>query len=242
MNKAPLLFSILGEPVRWQIVQALLESDWLIQEIGRQVKQPLNLLSYHLDKLRAAGLITERRSSLDGRATYCSLDVSRLTELYADAGRELRLPAGRPVADADRGLRVLFLCTHNAARSQMAEGLLREAVQGRWRVASAGSQPGGVHPLAVETLARRGIDIGQQTSKDPAALEIREFDVVISLCDRVRAERIRFPNRPRRAHWSLPDPLAAPRRTQPRAFRETADRLTQRIQWFLNRERFSALA
>jgi len=58
---------------------------------------------------------------------------------------------------------------------------------------------------------------------------------VISLCDRVRAERIVFPNRPRRAHWSLPDPLASPKRAQPRVFRETADGLARRMGWLLRR-------
>lgn len=238
MEKPPILFTLLGEPLRWRIVRALVRSDWLIQELAGQLKQPLNLVSYHLRRLREAGLITERRSSLDGRATYCSLDVTRLADLYRAAGQALD-PALllKPNRPQTRQLRVLFLCTHNAARSQMAEGLLRDAIGGRWLVASAGSQPSGVHPLAIKTLAQRGIDIRHQTSKDPAALDVREYDVVISLCDRVRAERIRFPNRPQRAHWSLPDPLGAPRRMQAKVFRQTADDLAQRIQWFLERER-----
>ncbi len=228
---------LLGEPIRWRLIQALAESDRLIQELARQVGQPLNLVSYHLRQLREAGLITERRSSLDARATYCSLDLDRLADLYRSAGRALhptlvtQFDGTRPV----HPLRVLFLCTHNAARSQMAEGLLREAVAGRWFVASAGSQPGGVHPLAVSTLADRGVDIRAQMSKDPDQLVVREYDLVISLCDRVRAERIVFPNRPRRAHWSLPDPLASPKRAQPRVFRETADGLARRIGWLLRR-------
>ena len=237
MTKPPKLFTLLGEPVRWQIVQVLAEGDLMIQEIARRLDQPLNLLSYHLRSLRAAGLIAERRSSLDGRATYCSLNVSRLTELTAAAGQALLPVAILRDGSRAKALRVLFLCTHNAARSQMAEGLLRDAVQGRWLVASAGSHPSGVHPLAIDTLARRGIDIRGQSSKDPSALEHREYDIVISLCDRVRAEHITFPNRPRRIHWSLPDPLAAAPRAQGQAFRQTADRLAQRIEWFLARER-----
>lgn len=232
MNKIPLLFTLLGEPVRWRVVKALADSDLTIRELARRVGQPLNLMSYHLGLLRDAGLVATRRSSLDGRATYCSLEVGRLTALYAAAGQALHPALGRPGIEADRPLRVLFLCTHNAARSQMAEGLLRALAPG-WAVASAGSAPSGVHELAVTTLARRGIDIGRQTSKDVTALGGREFDVVISLCDRVRGERVRLSGRPRRAHWSLPDPLDEPRRAQPKAFRETAAALDKRLRWFL---------
>jgi len=241
MKKPPVLFPLLAEPVRWHMVLALAESDWLIQELARRVRQPLNLVSYHLRLLREAGVIHERRSSLDGRATYCSLDLDRLSALYRAAGQALH-PAPHPAltalpaASATRPtLRVLFLCTHNAARSQMAEGLFRAAVRGRWLVASAGSHPSGVHPFAVKTMAERGVDIAGQTSKDLESLSVRDYDIVISLCDRVRAEPLTLANRPRRAHWSLPDPLGESRRTQPRAFRETADGLARRICWFLER-------
>ncbi len=240
MSAPPLVFSLLSEPVRWQLVTALGQGDWMIQELATQLRQPLNLVSYHVSKLKAAGLVRERRSSLDGRARYCSLDLRRLEDLYADAGRALpgrghgqlqrrlqrRMETGRP-------LRVLFLCTHNAARSQMAEALLRDAVGGRWVVQSAGSQPAGVHPLAVKTLARRQIDIHQHTSKTVAALGPGAFDLVITLCDRVRAEPIRLTGRPLRQHWSLPDPLARPRRAQPEAFAQTADALAERIDWLV---------
>ena len=229
----PPLFTLLGEPIRWQLVQTLAESDRTIQELSEQVGQPLNLLSYHLRLLREVHLVNQRRSSLDGRATYCSLDGMRLNELYEGASQALFAFRVRRAATTQRPVRVLFLCTHNAARSQLAEGLLREAVQGHWLVASAGSDPRGVHPLAIATLAQRGVDIQSQSSKDVNALEAREYDFVITLCDRVRAEKISWPNRPRRAHWSLPDPLAVPQREQPKAFRDTADALTRRIRWFL---------
>lgn len=230
----PPLFTLLGEPVRWRIIQTLALSDWTIRELAQQVKQPLNLLSYHLRLLREAHLIDQHRSRQDSRATYCSLNVARLAELYERAGVALHPSLRRRTVQVRQPFSVLFLCTHNAARSQMAEGLLREAVQGRWRVESAGSRPSGVHPLAIATLADRGIDIRHQTSKDLTVLSSVNFDVVISLCDFVRAEAFPFANRPWRMHWSLPDPLETPKRSQKRAFRETADRLAQRIGWFLS--------
>lgn len=236
MQLPPLLFSLLSEPVRWQLVTALGQGDWLLHELATRLRLPANLVSYHVSKLKAAELVRERRSSLDGRARYFSLDLRRLDDLYT--GAEHALP-GRGLVqlqrrrDAGRSLRVLFLCTHNAARSQLAEALLRDAVRGRWVVQSAGSHPAGVHPLAVATLAQRQIDIHQQTSKTVAALGPGAFDLVITLCDRVRAEPIRLTGRPLRQHWSLPDPLAKPRRAQPKAFAQTADALTERIGWLL---------
>lgn len=217
------------------MVQSLVKSDLQIRELAQQVHKPLNLVSYHLRLLREAGVIQMRRSSLDGRATYCTLDLDRIRALYGAAGQALHPSLVTSLAGELGPLRVLFLCTHNAARSQMAEGLLRAAVDDRWLIASAGSKPGGVHPLAVSTLASRGVDIRAQRSKDPSQLPVQTYDLVITLCDRVRAERIRLPHHPQRAHWSLPDPLASPRRTQPRAFRETADQLSQRIGWLLQR-------
>jgi protein-tyrosine-phosphatase len=245
MQSPPLLFSLLSEPVRWQLVTALGLGDWMIQELATRLCQPINLVSYHVAKLKAAGLVRERRSSLDGRARYCSLNLRRLEDLYASAGQAL---PGRGLAPLQRRLQarmetgqslcVLFLCTHNAARSQMAEALLRDAVRGRWVVQSAGSQPAGVHPLAVTTLAQRQIDIHQHTSKTVTALGPGMFDLVITLCDRVRAEPIRLTGRPLRQHWSLPDPLARPRRAQPKAFSQTADTLAERIGWLLRGTEF----
>lgn len=229
----PSLFVLLAEPIRWSLVQALTGSDLQVHELARAVHKPLNLVSYHLRLLREAGVVQMRRSSLDGRATYCTVDQDRLRQLYVAAGRALCPPLGVASPTGAKPLRVLFLCTHNAARSQMAEGLLRAAVDRRWRVASAGSEPSTVHRLAISTLADRGIDISAQRSKDPSQLRIQAYDLVITLCDRVRAERIRFSNHPRRAHWSLPDPLTSPHQSQPRAFRETADQLGRRIGWLL---------
>ncbi len=217
------------------MVHSLLRSDLQIQELAQHVWKPLNLVSYHLRLLREAGVVLVRRSSLDRRATYCALDLDRVRALYGAAGQALHPSLIAPAVAEARPLRVLFLCTHNAARSQMAEGLLRMAVDERWLIASAGSEPSGVHPLAVSTLASRGVDIRAQRSKAPSELPMRTFDLVITLCDRVRAEQIRFPHHPQRAHWSLPDPLASPRRAQARVFAETADQLSRRIGWLVQR-------
>ena len=82
-----------------------------------------------------------------------------------------------------RGTKVLFLCTNNSARSQMAEGLLRTYGQDRFEVYSAGSIPTRVHPLAIKAMSEIGIDISGQRSKSILDLDDIEFDCVVSLCD-----------------------------------------------------------
>jgi arsenate reductase len=108
-----------------------------------------------------------------------------------------------------RRLRVLFLCTHNSARSQMAEGLLRQYAGDQIEVASAGTEPGGVHPLAVRAMQEIGIDISDARSKSVEEFLDQHFDYVITLCDQANETCPYFPGDPERIHWSFPDPSAA---------------------------------
>src|SRR5947209_10221683 len=104
---------------------------------------------------------------------------------------------------------VLILCTGNSARSQMAEGLLREIGGGRFEVYSAGTHPSGVRPEAVEAMREIGIDIVGQRSKSVDEFAGREFDYVITVCDNAREECPVFPGRTERVHWSFDDPAEA---------------------------------
>jgi arsenate reductase (thioredoxin) len=130
--------------------------------------------------------------------------------------------------------RILFLCTGNSARSQMAEGLARALGGGRVEVWSAGIAPKGVHPLAVRAMAERGIDISGQSSKDLSAVP-RDPDVVITLCDNAADRCPAFPGRVRRIHWSLPDPAAVSGTEEEklRAFRESRAEIEARLAAFL---------
>jgi arsenate reductase len=105
--------------------------------------------------------------------------------------------------------RVLFLCTHNSARSQMAEGFLRELGTGRFDVASAGTEARGLNPLAVQAMAEAGIDISLQESKTLDRYVDEAFDLVITVCDEANEACPYFPNARERRHWSFPDPSAA---------------------------------
>ena len=135
--------------------------------------------------------------------------------------------------------RILFLCTGNSARSQMAEGLARALGGDRVEVWSAGIEPKGVHPLAVRAMAERGIDIARQSSKDLSAVPA-DPDVVITLCDNAADRCPAFPGRVQRVHWSLPDPAAVAGSEDERmtAFRVVRSEIESRLTGFL-RERGS---
>jgi protein-tyrosine-phosphatase len=126
---------------------------------------------------------------------------------------------------------VLFLCTGNSARSQMAEALAEHMSAGAVRASSAGSHPKPLHPNAVRVMGERGIDLAGCRSKHLGEFTGRRFDYVISLCDRVREVCPEFPGTPQAIHWSIRDPAREPgteEQTLP-AFERTAAELETRI-------------
>jgi arsenate reductase len=129
-------------------------------------------------------------------------------------------------------IRILVLCSGNAARSQIAEGLFRAHGQGTVEIHSAGTQPAGfVHPLAIRTMLERGIDISQQKSKSLRYYENQRFDYVITVCDDAQLECPLFPGAYEQLHWSTPDPsfFPGPESEQLDAFRRTIDSLSSHI-------------
>ena len=128
--------------------------------------------------------------------------------------------------------RVLFLCTHNSARSQMAEGFLRELGAGRFDVASAGTEARGLNPLAVQAMAEEGIDISLQESKTLDRYTSEPFDLVITVCDEANEACPYFPNAKERRQWSFPDPSAVQGDDETRfaAFRVVRDAVRERIE------------
>jgi ArsR family transcriptional regulator, arsenate/arsenite/antimonite-responsive transcriptional repressor / arsenate reductase (thioredoxin) len=131
--------------------------------------------------------------------------------------------------------RVLFLCTGNSARSQMAEALCEQLSDGAVRAVSAGSHPKPLHGNAVRVMRQRGIDIAGRPSKHLGEFDEERFDYVISLCDRVREVCPEFPGAPELIHWSIPDPAREPgsdEETLP-AFERTATELCARIGFLL---------
>ena len=106
-------------------------------------------------------------------------------------------------------IRVLFLCTHNSARSQMAEGWLRHLAGDRFEGHSAGTEATHVRPLAVQVMAEVGVDISQQESKTLVRYLEEPWDFVITVCDQANETCPLFPGGKQRRHWSLPDPTQA---------------------------------
>ena len=105
--------------------------------------------------------------------------------------------------------KVLFICTHNSARSQMAEGFLNHLAAGRFEAQSAGTEPGALSPLAVQVMAEEGIDISNHHAKALDAFLSEPFDHVITVCDDANEACPVFPNARHRLHWSFPDPSRA---------------------------------
>ncbi|MEV4517075.1 MarR family transcriptional regulator [Dactylosporangium sp. NPDC049525] len=237
------MLRLTGHPVRWQLLHELARSDRQVRELVELTGHRQSLTSYHLGQLRDGGLVTMRRSSADRRDTYYSLDLAACRGRLADAGAALhpglqlvpaalQPPAGQGRRPARRRpVRVLFLCTGNSSRSQMAEALLERLGGARVEAASAGSHPKPVHPNAVRAMRACGIDIGGRHPKHLDVFAGQRFDHVISLCDRVREVCPRFPGTPAVAHWSLPDPAAEPGYPP---FVRAADELRTRITFLLH--------
>lgn len=135
-----------------------------------------------------------------------------------------------------RPTRVLFLCTGNSARSQMAEALLREKAGDRYEAHSAGLEPTAVHPMAVAAMAEIGVDIGGQRSKSLTEyLGNQHFGYLITVCDHAAANCPMFPGVATRLHWSLVDPAAAEGGDDERmaVFRRVRDQLAELIDEFI---------
>jgi arsenate reductase len=133
-------------------------------------------------------------------------------------------------------LRVLFLCTGNSARSQMAEAVLRQMSHGDIEVESAGSDPESqIHPMAREALAKIGVDVGHQHPKSWNQFLGQTFDYVITVCDRSAERCPVFPGDPERIHWSFDDPAAVLGSSEhcQRAFDQVASQLVHRVRIWL---------
>jgi ArsR family transcriptional regulator, arsenate/arsenite/antimonite-responsive transcriptional repressor / arsenate reductase (thioredoxin) len=236
-------FKLIGHHIRWEILKNLSKSDLKVQELVEALNQPQNLVSYHLQLLNAHGLLRVSRSAADGREIYYSIELENLQRLYRTSGLALHpallendLSTFKVIQQKrEKPISVLFLCTHNSARSQMAEGIIRNMSNGTIKVFSAGTEPSVVHPLAVRAMESMGIDIKEHTSKDIDQFHQKEFDYVITVCDKAREVCPIFPGKPDQIHWSFPDPAEVKGNETVRfeAFQKTALQLKTRIAYFL---------
>lgn len=202
------MHAALGEPARLAIVDRLTLGDASPTEVGRELGLPSNLLAHHLKLLEQAGVIQRSRSEGDHRRTYLRLRPTSLLGL---------LPAGVRTAP-----RVVFVCTHNSARSQLAAALW--ARHSPVPVASAGTHPAArVHPRAVAVARGRGVSLARARTARVAEV-LHEDDLVVAVCDNAHEELAARAGD--RLHWSVPDPARLDTDAAfEHAFTEIADRI-----------------
>lgn len=185
------IHAALGDPARLAIVDTLVAGDAAPGELGAALDLPTNLVAHHLKVLEEAGLVARTRSEGDRRRTYVRLQPEALAAISSRA-----LLAAK---------RVVFVCTQNSARSQLAAAIW----SGRSNVPalSAGTQPvGRIHPRAIKTARRHGLDpAGWRTAH--LSDVVRRDDLLVAVCDNAY-EHLPPEQRPR-LHWSIPDPAPA---------------------------------
>jgi ArsR family transcriptional regulator, arsenate/arsenite/antimonite-responsive transcriptional repressor / arsenate reductase (thioredoxin) len=235
--QAPEFLKLIAHDIRWRLIKALVFSDFQVNELVELLGEKMNLVSYHLKKLRDEELVITRRSEADARDIYYSLNLEQLQARYFEAGSSLHPALGQQEKAKTANiptLNILFVCSHNAARSQMAEGLLRYYASESIKVYSAGTRATSVHPDAIKTLAARGIDISRQQSKDLSQFSNKSFDYLITVCDNARETCPSFQAVGQELHWGFADPLQiANTAERVKAFEAIASQLDARIQHFL---------
>ena len=200
------LHGALADPARLSIVDALTLGDASPSELGTALGMASNLLAHHLRVLEGTGLVTRSRSEGDQRRSYLRLVPAVLAELNADRPQ--------PVS------RVVFVCSANSARSQLACSLWRRA--SKIPTTSAGTHPATrIHAGAIAAARRHGLPLRHGK---PRHLEniLRRDDFVITVCDNAHEELAQPPD----LHWSIPDPV---RRDTPAAFDQSLTALATRI-------------
>jgi protein-tyrosine-phosphatase/DNA-binding HxlR family transcriptional regulator len=185
------IHAALGDRNRLTIIDQLVHADRAVQELVDATGLPGNLMAHHLDVLGAAGLIERHASEGDHRRRYVTLRTERLEGL---------LPLGSVAVGP-----VLFVCTHNSARSQFAAALWRARTGDD--AESAGTHPAArIHPLALDAASEWAVDLGGAVPKGYDSVAWTPA-LVVSVCDRARESGIPFPAPA--LHWSIPDPVTA---------------------------------
>lgn len=201
------VFAALADPVRLAIVDHLLLADASPSELGAVLVIRSNLLAHHLNQLKKNGLVRQSRSEADGRRSYLSLNREALESLVPRMER--------------RAQRVVFVCTQNSARSQLAAAIWNR--RSELPATSAGTHPAArVHPGAVAAARRHKLHLRPHTPRYLRDV-LAAGDLVIAVCDNAHEE---LPSELKRLHWSVADPA---RTARAEAFDAAVSELTERI-------------
>ncbi len=205
------LHAVLGDPGRLALVERLLLGDAAPSELGESLRMPSNLLAHHVNALERVGLVQRIRSEGDGRRIYVTLvhtAVAGVAPLHVES----------PVA-----ARVVFVCSHNSARSQLAAAVWHRMTD--VPAASAGTHPAPrVHPRAVRVARRHGLSLAEART---AHIEdvVTADDLLVAVCDNAHEE---LSIDSWRLHWSVPDPVRVGTDAAfERAFKEIEDRVSR---------------
>lgn len=226
----PSFVKLASHPIRWSLLTSLAESDRYVGELAGLTGYPPNLVSYHLGLLRKGGLVTATRNAADRRGSYYHVDLRACADALAASGAALHpaiasdrandnatdsatdtsagTPAGAAANLQVNDVSVLFICSGNSVRSPIAEALLRLRSAGRVSVQSAGTA---AHVRLAQTTVRvlgneYGIDVDGHKPRHVNAISGKEFDVVVTLCDKAREVCPEFDEATRLVHWSIPEP------------------------------------
>lgn len=209
LSRRARLHHALADETRLALLDALALCDRTPGELRRGLDMTSNLLAFHLDTLERAGLVARHRSQGDARRRYVRLEPAAWPHV-----------APGPPVDGSPAV-VLFVCTHNAARSQLAEALWRARSGGTAQ--SAGAEPAdAVDPTAVAVARAHGLDLGLARPRGYADVNATP-DLVVSVCDRVSEAPLPF-TAPR-LHWSVADPIGGDGATFEAAYADLASRV-----------------
>jgi len=191
------VFAALGEPVRLALVDRLVTGDASPGELAADISLGSNLLAHHLRVLEDAGITRRVRSEGDRRRSYVQLRLDQPTVWAA-------VISGRMPNNLLTGRRLLFVCTANSARSQLAAAIWNEL--SNTPATSAGTHPGPrIHPRALALAERHGLEI-DRNHPEPLEDVLHDDDVIIAVCDNAHEE---LSHTLPRLHWSIPDPVPA---------------------------------
>ncbi len=228
-ESAARLLRVLGHPMRLAMVEALRERPWCVCQLADNLGLNKSAASKHLSLLKSVGIIDMERDGTQVNCTLampCILDMMYCANNFESQPADSDMHAGteRSASTCSSGCctvakelssmnktRIMFVCVHNSARSQMAEAFVRQYAADRFDVHSSGIEAGKLNPLVVQAMAEVGVSMDGHYAKPAKEYIDRKevFDYVVTVCDESSAERCpTFPGKHQRMHWGFPDPSA----------------------------------